>query len=123
MPSKNPIDEKKNNSKPSAIINNYVSFLKALGNLVLVILITLFFGSSILYCCKVATANILPTEVDCTPYTTHDPDITPIDVDINVNKINGKYYSTKINFPFNESPNKDINKIANSPYHLSLHLS
>ena len=108
------IDNKKNKSQPSStnITQNYINFVFSLVKIVVMILVTILFGSSILYAGKVATANVLPTDEFCTPYTKFDANVTPIDVDINVNKIDGNFYSTKINFPYNKSDDKSINKMA-----------
>jgi len=83
-----------------------------MAKIIFLILLSLLFGSSILYVCKVATANILPTDVECSPYNSNAPDVTPVDVDVDINKINDKFYSTKINFPFNKSGDADVDKIA-----------
>ena len=77
------------------------------------IILSFFFGAVVLYCCKVGTSNILPTYFNCSPYDgSVYPDVTPIDIDIDISKINGKYFSTKINFPYNKSDDPIVNKIA-----------
>jgi hypothetical protein len=88
------------------------NFITSLSMIIFYILMTLVSGSFILYMCKVATANVLPTEIECSPYSSVPPIITPIDVDVDINKINGQFYSTKINFPFNKSDDPDVEKIA-----------
>jgi len=114
------IDQKKKESQPEknkdndvkSVANKYVNFVIAMAKIILLILLSLLFGSSILYICKVATANILPTTLECSPYNSNAPDVTPVDVDVDINKINDKFYSTKINFPFNKSGDSDVDKIA-----------
>lgn len=108
------IDQKKSESapEPTSLASKYLKFVIALAQIIAFILLSMLFGSSILYACKVATANILPTDIDCTPYASNDPNVTPIDIDVDINKIDGKFFSTKINFPFNKSDNPGINKTA-----------
>lgn len=69
-------------------------------------------GASVLYSCKIATSNILPTDIKCAPYTENAADVMPIDVDINIIKNSDKLFSTKINFPFNKANNPKLNEIA-----------
>jgi len=91
----------------------YVTFLLFFGYAVFFIILSFFFGAVVLYCCKVGTSNILPTYFNCSPYDgSVYPDVTPIDIDIDISKINGKYFSTKINFPYNKSDDPIVNKIA-----------
>ena len=78
------IDEKKEESQ--TVNNDYVSRVKSFLSSVLVFVIVLFiyFSSSslILYGCKLAKSNILPTESSCYPYTEEKPNIKPINVNI-----------------------------------------
>jgi hypothetical protein len=104
--------KEKDDPKPKNIAASYLNFVIALAKIIAIILITMLFGSSILYACKAATANVLPTDVDCSPYSGNDPYVMPIDIDIDVNKVDGKFYSTKINFPFNKSDYPHVNKAA-----------
>ena len=81
------IDEKKNisessNSNNDFKIENIGKFLLLLVVVILVILT--YFGSAsfILYMCKIAQSNILPTKSNCMPYQGNDPSITPIKTNI-----------------------------------------
>lgn len=91
---------------------NFINFIKSFVKIVLFILLSLLMGASVLYSCKVATSNILPTDVKCAPYTENVPDVMPIDVDINITKNSDKFFSTKINFPFNNANDPMLNEIA-----------
>jgi len=111
--------EKKNNAKTetknaaTSFPVKCFNFITTMAIIIVYILLTLVSGSFILYICKVATANVLPTEIECSPYGSMPPLVTPIDVDVDINKINGQFYSTKINFPFNKSDDPDVEKLAN----------
>lgn len=80
------IDEKKtesdSNSNNGFKIENIGKFLLSL--LVVILLILSYFGSAsfILYMCKIAQSNILPTKSNCMPYQSKDPTITPIKTNI-----------------------------------------
>lgn len=79
------IDEKKNqdsSSSSSSFISNIGGFLSSL--IVIIILIILYFSSGglILFMCKLAQSNILPSEPNCVPYTDNKPDIEKIQTNI-----------------------------------------
>jgi hypothetical protein len=60
-------------------------------------------GTSVLYCSKVATSGILPTNENCQPYADAEPTgivPSPVDIDINIQKLDQETFSTKIKFPF-----------------------
>ena len=99
------IDEKKQSTTTtptvmSSKIGNYVV------SVVVVILMVLFYfscGGLILYLCKLAQSNILPTELNCAPYTDTKPDIKPIQT--NIFTVGGEEGSSmKLQFPY------DLNK-------------
>lgn len=70
------IDKKKGedqeNSTESAT-EKIKSFLKTIGGKVLTIIIYFSLGGLILFSCKVAQSNILPTDENCAPYTSQQP--------------------------------------------------
>ncbi len=90
----------------------YINFIKSFIKILIFILLSLLLGASVLYSCKVATSNILPTDINCIPYTENEADVMPIDVDINIIKDADKTFSTKINFPFNEANDPKLDEIA-----------
>jgi hypothetical protein len=103
------IDEKKKDSSTfinSDYVSNIGGFLLSL--IILFILIAVYYTGSgmILYTCKLAQSNILPTDKNCSPYTDTKPDIQPIKS--NIFSINtNPPLSMKINFPYNEYNSKN----------------
>jgi flagellar basal body-associated protein FliL len=79
------IDEKKNNgSSLESYLSGAGSFLLSI---IIVMFIVLFYFSSgglILFLCKIAQANILPTEPNCAPYTDNEPLIKPSPIQTNI---------------------------------------
>lgn len=108
------IDEKKNQDNLSAgsgtFASNIVSFLTVL--IMLIAAVLLYFSSSglILFVCKLAQSNILPTEETCFPYTDNQPTIQPIKTNI-FTTFTEPEMSMKLEFPYDNynSTNKLIN--------------
>ena len=50
-----------------------VNFLTTMGGMILVLVIYYLLGGLILFSCKVAQSNVLPTDVNCAPYTNQEP--------------------------------------------------
>jgi hypothetical protein len=74
----NVLDEKKKESSSSNTTDNGSKIGKFISSIVIIIIIVLcYFGSSglVLYVCKLAQSNILPTEEKCFPYTNDNPNI------------------------------------------------
>jgi hypothetical protein len=95
------------------------------------LIIIFLIGSRVVFACKVAQANILPTDLDCMPYTPADKDEespkyesnTPeanIDISYVYNAEQGGYkeYATKIAFEINEFSRKNylIDKLRTIEY-------
>ena len=103
------IDEKKegsNSSNKGDFISNIGSFL--LSVIVLFIIITVYYTGSglLLYVCKLAQSNILPTDIHCSPYTDTPPNIQPIKT--NIFSTGGESpLSMKLSFPYNEYNSKN----------------
>ena len=75
------IDEKKNidsESNTNETTGNIISFVKTVFTLLVIIIIYFSIGSFILFGCKLSQSNILPTEIDCYPYTNTKPKIEKI---------------------------------------------
>jgi len=105
-------------------------------NFLLKLIIIFLIGSRVVFACKVAQANILPTDSECMPYTPSMPSLsgekeespkydnnTPeanIDVSYIYNKDQGGYiaYATRIAFEINEASRKYylLDKIRNIEY-------
>jgi len=76
---------------------------KFLLSLVIIIFcLILYFSSagSVLYGCKVAQANILPTDEKCMPYESNTPNIQPIKINIFETMFKEPALSQKISFPY-----------------------
>ncbi len=60
--------------------------------------IMIVIGTTMVYSGKVAQSNILPTDINCFPYTNLTPTIEKVDIDINIVKTKDGVFSTKIEF-------------------------
>lgn len=103
------IDEKKEESTSSNkgdYISNIFGFLSSVA--VIFVAIAVYYTGSglILYACKLAQSNILPTDVHCSPYTDSVPNIQPIKM--NIFATGGESpLSMKLSFPYNEYNSKN----------------
>jgi FtsH-binding integral membrane protein len=108
------IDKKKEQDLSSNSVKTYTS--KVVGfviSVVVAILIVLlyFSGSSlILFMCKVAQSNILPSEPNCAPYTDTEPTINPSPIKTNIfTTFSDPEMSMKMEIPYDiNSKNKLI---------------
>ena len=77
------IDEKKIESE-GGTTKDSPSYGKFLASLLIIVFVLIYFGISsyVLYACKIAQSNLLPTDIDCFPYTDNQPEITPIETNI-----------------------------------------
>jgi len=104
-------DKKKENETGTTESPNYGSFASQLISYTITIIVLFgVIGSVGLYTCKVAQANVLPTDMDYYPFGEQNPDIETIPININVVKEYGysgfggllgetpKVFSTKIDF-------------------------
>ena len=98
------IDEKKNASSISAgdIFKNMFQFIITV--IVLILIVTGYFtvGGLILYGCKIGQSNILPTEIDCFPYTDFKPEIQAVQSNIFITATDPPL-SEKISFPYEKN--------------------
>ena len=69
---------------------------------------TIYYTGSglILYACKLAQSNILPTDIHCSPYTDSKPNIQPIKTNI-FSTGGDNPLSMKLSFPYNEYNSKN----------------
>ena len=104
------IDEKKkeesNSSDKGDYLKNIGSFMTSV--VVMFIAITVYYTGSglLLYACKLAQSNILPTESHCSPYTDTKPDIQPIKTNIFTTGGDSPL-SMKLSFPYDEYNSKN----------------
>jgi hypothetical protein len=84
-------------------LTNIANFLLLLTYFILGIVAYFSCSGLVLYACKLAQSNILPTDINCAPYTDKDPDIK--EILINIFKFDDG--SMKIKFPYNETNKKN----------------
>ena len=111
------IDDKKTDNSSSSsetFRSNIVSFMISVGIAFAVVLLYFSGSGLILFICKLAQSNILPTEENCYPYTEFKPDIKPIKTNIFPTSTDPEM-SMKLEFPYNEynSSNKFIDIFRN----------
>ncbi len=106
------IDDKKTNNSSSDSTNfasNIFSFLTTIITLFIIVLLYFSGSGLILFVCKLAQSNILPTEENCYPYTENKPDIQSIKTNI-FTTFTDPEMSMKLEFPYNDfnSANKAL---------------
>lgn len=104
------IDEKK--AENEEIINKGdANYSKFFTNIIIVIIILFFhftISGLVLYGCKVAQSNILPTEEDCVPYTDDAIKLEEIKCNIFNTILEEPPLSMKISFPYNKENSKNL---------------
>ena len=99
------LDAKKketNSIVPNISANNIMSFIYSLVKIILLIIVYFIFGSIVLYECKLAQSNIVPTNLECYPYTNSYPEIKQILTNIFITNTDPQE-SVKLSFPYNEA--------------------
>lgn len=103
------IDEKKAESplsKKGDYIANIGGFLSTVIALFIAVIIYYTGSGLILYVCKLAQSNILPTDINCKPYTDTEPNIQPIET--NIFQTGGENpLSMKLSFPYDAYNSKN----------------
>uniref|UniRef100_A0A6C0IF39 Uncharacterized protein n=1 Tax=viral metagenome TaxID=1070528 RepID=A0A6C0IF39_9ZZZZ len=97
------IDDKKEDTTSSSpnIFSNILGFFTTVAFLVLIIIAQFSYGGLILYACKLAQSNILPTDEKCYPYTDVKPSIQEIQTNIFTTFTNPPL-SMKLSFPYDK---------------------
>ena len=131
QPDDSAIDRARNKESAQKKEINWSGLGKDVLNFLLKLIIIFLIGSRVVFACKVAQANILPTDLDCMPYTPADKDeespkyesTTPeANIDIsyvyNADQEGYKAYATKIAFEINEFSRKNylLDKLRNIEY-------
>lgn len=111
------LDNAKNqNSSPP----NYMKFLSSTGSSLIVVILYFCVGAAVLYTCKLAQSNILPTNIDCAPYTNNELSISEQIINIFVTTLPGKEepLSAKLEFIFegNNTKNTIIDMLTKLKY-------
>ena len=104
------IDDKKDEANGTTTEEKELN-VSSIGNFMLSLLITIVvallyicFGGVVLYACKIAQANILPTETDCMPYKGKEATIKEIPINIfTTNFWVDPQMSEKIKFPYDKN--------------------
>jgi hypothetical protein len=111
------IDEKKQQESSSNSVENYTS--KVIGftiSVFITILLILFYFTNsalLLFICKLAQSNILPTEPTCAPYTNSKPIINPSPMKTNIfTTFTDPEMSMKLEIPYDDYNSK--NKIIDA---------
>ena len=115
------IDEKKTESEGGSSDNN-PSYGKFLMSLLIIVFVLIYFSISsyVLYACKIAQSNVLPTDTNCSPYTDNEPDIKSIETNIFKTLFSDPALSMKLNIPYDKYNTKNtildtLRKYKNSP--------
>jgi len=97
-------EDKVNSTNVKALPGDPVGFITTLVGKIFHLIITIAIGALILYSCKVAQSNILPTSKECFPYTDIIAELTEkvINIDVVKNTELGDV-ATKIVFPYKEN--------------------
>jgi len=105
------IDEKKAENEGTTTDTGGGNFTAFFTNIILVLIIILFHFSLsglVLYGCKVAQSNILPTEEGCVPYTDDPIKLDEIKCNIFNSLFDDPALSMKISFPYNRENSKNM---------------
>jgi hypothetical protein len=98
------LDEKKEEDSTNSTVDYGSKIGKFIVSILIIIIIVLcYFGSGgvVLYICKLAQSNILPTEDKCFPYTDNKPNIQNIKTNL-FTTFTEPEMSIKLEFPYNE---------------------
>jgi hypothetical protein len=103
------IDKKKEETK-NAISKNVGSYWSLVIIIIISLVLTVFYfgiSSAILYSCKVSQSNIIPTSMECFPFTQDKPDIQEIYTNIFITNTEPQE-SVKLQFPYNDKNSKNF---------------
>jgi hypothetical protein len=95
-------EEKKNANKPKTLSEKLTDFFSNLGLQILILGIICIWGGFVLYLCKVAQSNVLPSCTSFAPYTDVKSGLESITTDINLVGVGSSTWSTKIKFPLDK---------------------
>jgi hypothetical protein len=125
-----PINKSKDN-----MLSKFKNFFQIVIILIIHVLVYICIGTIVLYACKISQSNILPTDTNCSPYTTQfptfyspdDPDkqVDPGDILLNIftaiDPVTKEKISQKISFPYDKTNTKNsildiLTKIKNNGF-------
>jgi hypothetical protein len=139
------LDAKKNNSNKSSSSSSLLSssssqntssvgglgsYITSIVSVVITIIIYFIFGAITLYECKLAQSNILPTDLECYPYTETRPQIQQIVTNIFITNTDPQE-SVKLGFPYDKYNSKSklldmfrkYKEMSNSSFFLNYFIS
>lgn len=96
------LDEKRTPSSTSEYVNNVSEFSFTVLHLFIVVLIYFSTSGLLLYACKASQSNILPTDIDCSPYTNSIATNTEIITNMFKTATDKGEMSLKLKFPTSE---------------------
>lgn len=98
--------EEESSSNSATFASNIVSFITSVISIFIVILLYFSGSGLILFVCKLAQSNVLPTEENCYPYTDSKPNIQSIQTNV-FTTFTDPEMSMKMEFPYDlNSSNK-----------------
>jgi hypothetical protein len=98
------IDEKRNETSGtpnSDYLIDIKNFIVSIIATLIVIILYFSLGGLIIFVCKLAQSNILPTDTRCYPYTDSKPEIKPIQTNV-FTTYQEPQVSMKMSFPYND---------------------
>lgn len=101
------LDKKKQSTTTSknTSTSNIIVYLKSVLHTIVLLIIYFILGAIVLYECKLAQSNILPTDLECYPYTETYPEIQKIFTNIFVTNTDPQE-SVKLSFPYDKYNSK-----------------
>lgn len=97
--SENNIDDKKNENEKADTLQSIMGIFKSLLSFGIILVI----GTLTLYSVRASQTGLIPTNIDCNPYTNLQGKLNSINVNINVVKSGENIYATRLNFPIAEN--------------------
>jgi hypothetical protein len=91
--------EEESSSNSATFASNIVSFITSVISIFIVILLYFSGSGLILFVCKLAQSNVLPTEENCYPYTDSKPNIQSIQTNV-FTTFTDPEMSMKMEFPY-----------------------
>jgi len=98
------IDEKRNETSGTSNSDYLIdikNFIISIIATLIVIILYFSLGGLIIFACKLAQSNILPTDTRCYPYTDSKPEIKPIQTNV-FTTFQEPQVSMKMSFPYND---------------------
>lgn len=92
-------EKKKSENATKSVGGNIMSYVIKIVIIVLIIVVYFIHSSVILYTCKIGQSNIIPTNMDCAPFTNYEMKIDEIETNIFLTNTKPQE-SVKLKFPY-----------------------